>query len=135
METLEIWDFLFLFILLNPSCFLSWFYSIFDHFVIKCLNFATIFINAFVTFLTAILTISINASVTVLTTIWAFFLTKTGLKKIFSAKIFLAVKYYDIFGFGPILLRAGGNRKRKLEEFYLNIFFIYIKNKNFRKFI
>ena len=133
METLEIWDFLFLFILLNPSCVLSWFYSILAHFVIKCLNFATIFINAFVNLLTAILTISINASVTLLTAISAFFLTKTGLNRIFSAKIFLAVKYYDIFGFGPIILRAG---KRKLDyakletdgrakiakEFYLNIF-------------
>ena len=116
METLEIWDFLFLFILLNPSCVLSWFYSILDPFVLKCFNFATIFINAFVTVLKAILTISINASVTVLMAIWAFFLTKTGLKKVFSAKIFLAVKYYDIFGFGPIILRASPDK-----EFYLNI--------------
>ena len=125
METLEIWDFLFLFVLLNPSCVHSWFYLILDHFVIKCLNFATISINAFVTLLTAILTISINASVTVLMAIWVFFLTKTGLKKVFSAKIFLAVKYYDIFGFGPIILRAGRNRKRKTKikkEFYLNMF-------------
>ena len=93
---------IFLFILLNPSFFLLWFYSILDHFVLK---------------LTAILTILINASVTLLTAISAFFLTKTGLKKIFSAKIFLAVKYYDIFGFGPIILRASPDK-----EFYLNIF-------------
>ena len=123
---LEIWtNLVFLFILLNPSCFLSLFYSILDlflekitFFLEKSIHFAALSINAFVNF------------VSILSWIPAFFLNKIGLKKIFSAQIFIAVKYYDIFGFGPIILRASPDK-----EFYLNLHLLFLRNENFRKFI